>query len=136
MRGGGRGGRGVGRHLGGAWAGDSHSTLVVNSLPRRDPTDAASAARIAVSTTATLQVGSGRARDEMSTVAHDGRDCDCDETGQQVTRRRQGRREGADLGSPWHRRGCERHIAPCIPLSPCSTLFPIISPFPTYFTIS
>ena len=31
---------------------------------------------------------------------------------------------------------CERHIAPCVPLSPCSTLFPIISPFPIYFTIS
>jgi len=58
-----------GGSVGGAGAGDSHSTLVVNSLPQRDPTDAAAAARIAVSTTATLQVGSGRARDEMSTVA-------------------------------------------------------------------
>ena len=58
-----------GGSVGEAGAGDSHSTLVVNSLPQRDPTDTASAARIAVSTTATLQVGSGRARDEMSTVA-------------------------------------------------------------------
>ena len=48
--------------MGGAWAGDSHSTLVVNSLPQRDPTDIASAAKIAVSTTVILQVGSGRTR--------------------------------------------------------------------------
>ena len=59
---------GWGGSVGGAWAGDSHSTLVVRSLPRKDPTDTAAAAMIAVSTTtgAGIEGNKGRKRGRIA----------------------------------------------------------------------
>ena len=90
--------------VGHGWAGDSHSTLVVNSLPRRDPTDKASAAKIAVSTTVILQVGSGWTRGRKSTVTAGSKGGG---TGQYMNDPAQTGAQGGVGLPPWHHRGWE-----------------------------